>query len=93
MSGYPNAKDEDGVEWNLDNIATTHWLRGHYCGLEAAADWLRARATALFVAKKHDEAIKMQKLADEMTAELEPQMRKAAEKHEREHPDDESDDE
>jgi hypothetical protein len=78
--------DEANVRYSYDHIRTQSYLEGHSPGLDAAAGFLRTKATALFEAGKHDEAIAMQKLAKEMVEKLEPEMEKRAKQHKKDYP-------
>lgn len=80
-------KDQDGDLYSYDNIKTQGWLEGHFSGLEIAANYLKDLAVKLFQEAKHDKAIYLQKLADDMVKELEPKMRSRAKLHEKEFPD------
>lgn len=80
-------KDEGGVSYSYENIKTQGWLDGHTSGLEAAAVWIRAKATALFEAGKYDEARQLREMAVKMVGELRPQMERASREYEKECPD------
>lgn len=86
MSRDTLLKDPDGVTYSLDSLATQKWLEGHYSGLDECCGWLEEKATALFRARKREQAIEMQSLADELRRELRPLMIRRAEKHEKEFP-------
>lgn len=80
------ATDEFGQRLSLDNFSTQKWLDGHTAGLDVCVNWLCEKATALFAERKTQEAIAMQKLADEMQSTLRPQLQKRADEHRQEFP-------
>lgn len=86
MSRDTILKDADGGTYSLDNLATQKWLEGHYSGLDECCGWLEEKATMLFRARKREQAIEMQSLADELRRDLRPLMIRRAEEHEREFP-------
>lgn len=78
--------DDADVRYSYDNLRTQGWLTGHVSGLDAAAEFLREKAVALFRAGRDDEATRLRRLADEMVKELRPQMEQRAKQHAKEHP-------
>ena len=86
MSRETVLMDAEGIKYSYENLKTQGWLEGHYSGLDHAIIWLKDHAVKLFQAGQHDQAIKMQKLADEMQKALEPGMRKRAKDHEKDFP-------
>lgn len=75
-----------GDVYSYDNIRTQGYLEGHAPGVRAAANYLRGKAIELFSARKHEEAIEMQKLADALEKDLCPVYEARASEHEKEHP-------
>ncbi len=86
MSQDTLLKDTHGNVYSMDNLATQKWLEGHYSGLDQCCEWLEQRATVLFNERRLDQAVTLQKLADEMKSDLEPQMIARAQEHEKEYP-------
>lgn len=86
MSRDTVLKDAEGTAYSMDNLATQKWLEGHYSGLDECCGWLEEKATALFRARKREQAIEMQSLADELRGDLRLRMIKRAEEHERDFP-------
>lgn len=78
---------EDGKKYSYDNIRTGGWLYGHECGAEAVSGWLMKQATAAFECGRDEEAKKLRMLAQEIKKAIMPEMRKRAEEHEKDYPD------
>jgi hypothetical protein len=79
-------KDDEGVRYSYSNLKTQGWLNGHSSGLDKSVEWLLERAATLFRERKHEEAVKLQRLADDMAKELRGPMELRAKEHEREFP-------
>ena len=62
--------DEKGRRYSYDNIQTQSWLDGHLHGMEAAAGWLKRRASRLFEAGRDDEAVVLRNMVNDMLSEL-----------------------
>jgi hypothetical protein len=78
--------DEDNVRYSYDNLKTQGWLDGHVSGLNAAAEYLRELAVALFRDGKDDKATYLRRMAEDMVAALRPQMEKRSKDHAKEFP-------
>jgi len=78
--------DSEGDRYSYDNIRTLGFLVGHMSGLDAAVDFLKKRAVALFSNGKDEEAKTLRNLADEMKRELRPGMEANVDRHEKDHP-------
>jgi len=73
--------DPQGVRYSYDNIKTQGWLDGHVGGTEDAANYLLQKAVTLFKQGRHEQAIAMQKLGEELIAVLKPLQEKKASEH------------
>ena len=62
--------DEDGRRYSYENLQTLSWLDGHLRGIEAAAGWLKRRASGLFEVGRDEEAVALRNIVDEMLGEL-----------------------
>lgn len=80
-------KDRDGNSYSYDNIRTQGWLDGHLPGLNLAVGWLKRQAIKLFEQGKDEEAIGMRKLADQMLADIAPDLQSRCNDHQKNHPD------
>ena len=78
--------DSEGNQYSFNNLATQKWLEGKKPGAEAAASYLVVKATELFVAGKHAQAIEMQYLAKEMFESVAEAFTKQAQEHAKDHP-------
>ncbi len=86
MSSEVIVTDGEGNQWSLDNYGTQKWLEGHYSGLDSCTAWLNEQSTQLFIKRKTEQAIEMQRLADRITAELRPKLVERAKVHREEFP-------
>lgn len=77
---------ESGKQYSFDNLATQKWLEGKPVGVGCAAKYIRDKAVDLFRDGKHEEAIKMQKLAADIEADLVPRLHDDAKNHAMNHP-------
>lgn len=86
MSSDTTLTDDEGNKYSFENLATQKWLEGFPQGALSVCHHLREKAADLFRAEKHDEAIKLQKLAADIQATLVPEMEKRAAVHKKTHP-------
>ena len=78
--------DEDGRRYSYENLQTLSWLDGHLRGIEAAAGWLKRRASGLFEAGRDEEAVALRNMVDEMLGELGLSMKARSSVHSEMHP-------
>lgn len=78
--------DHEGNQYNYDNLTQQNYLEGKPAGVEAAFQWLSAKATDLFQRGKYEEAKVLRELAVAMRDDLKPQLNEAVSAHRRLYP-------
>jgi hypothetical protein len=78
--------DENGRRYSYENIRTQSWLDGHLHGMEAAAGWLRRKASRLFEAGRNKEAVVLRNMANDMAKELGVSLKAQSSTHREAHP-------
>lgn len=78
--------DGDGKKYSFDNLGTQHWLEGHVPGMDRAVAYLKAKAVDLFREGKDAEAVELRQLADQLKAEIGPELHRAIAEHRRDYP-------
>lgn len=79
--------EETGDVYSFNNLRTSSYLRGQVVGVEAAAGYLRKKATEHFEADEVDKAVDLRKLARRLVEVLGNEHERHAQEHELAYPD------